>query len=137
MIPRRQQFGLSIAQQSFLLQNSIPQAIVNAKPGRLECRIDVRPTMISRMYQLRISYELGKHPVSVVASPDLGKLTGEKIPHLWRVDPYELCLYFHKNREWSPKMHISRTIFPWCMEWLFHFECWLGTGHWDGGGTRH
>lgn len=137
MIPSRRCFGLSIAQQSFLLQNSIPQAMVTAKPGRLECRINVRPTMISRMYQLRISYELGRHPVSVVASPNLGELTCERIPHLWHVDPYELCLYYQKIREWNPRMHISRTIFPWCLEWLFHFECWLATGHWDGGGTIH
>jgi len=138
MIPSRKHFGLSIGQQSFLIQNSIPAAIVRAKPGKLECRVDVRPTRISRNYKLQITYEIGKHPVSVVKSPDLGELaTGEKIPHLWRVDPFELCLYYHQNREWNPRMHLSRTIFPWCLEWLFHFECWLGTGHWDGGGTNH
>jgi hypothetical protein len=26
---------------------------------------------------------------------------------------------------------------PWTCEWLFHFESWLFTGEWEGGGTTH
>ena len=92
---------------------------------------------MSRIYGLHLNYELGKRPVAIVKSPDLGQLTSKKIPHLWNTDPYDLCLYYYKNREWNPRMHIGRTIFPWTMEWLFHFECWLATDHWDGGGTTH
>lgn len=128
---------LSIGQQSFLLKNSVAGAKVVTGPRQLEFRATVRPTALSRMYDLSICYRLGQHPVSTIHSPNLGRLTSKKIPHLWKARPYELCLYFSQDREWLPHMHLARTIFPWCLEWMFYFECWLGTDEWDGGGTVH
>lgn len=136
MTPRHSNM-LSIGQQSFLLKNAITGAKVTTGARRLEFRASVRPTPLSRTYDLSICYRLGLHPVSTIHFPNLGRLTSKKIPHLWNTRPYELCLYFSKDREWLPDMHLARTIFPWCLEWMFHFECWLGTGEWDGGGTVH
>jgi hypothetical protein len=128
---------LSIGQQSFILKNAIASAKVATGPRWLDFRTSVRPTPFSRTYDLQIHYDLGRHPVSTILSPNLGDLTAKKIPHLWKANPFELCLYFAPNREWLPSMHLARTIFPWCLEWMFHFECWLGTDEWDGGGTVH
>lgn len=136
MMPRRSS-TLSIGQQAFLLKNAISGAKIVTGTRRLDFRVEVRPTPLSRMYDLQICYKLGQHPVSTILAPNLGLLTDEKIPHLWKTSPYELCLYFSPHREWLPHMHLARTIFPWCLEWMFHFECWLGTGKWDGGGTQH
>lgn len=128
---------LTVGQQAFLLKNAILGAKVKTGPRQLEFRAEVRPTAFSRVYDLMIRYKLGQHPVSSILAPDLGSLTDKKIPHLWNTNPYELCLYFPPNREWLPDRHIALTIFPWCLEWMFHFECWLSTGEWDGGGTLH
>lgn len=133
----RQTPVLSVSQHAFLLQHSVRNTVVSCKRGHLRCRVVARPTEISRFYTLLIEYQKGRHPVSTVVSPNLGELTNRTIPHLYRQGPFELCLYYPPNREWKPTMHLAKTIFPWCMEWLFHFECWLSTGVWDGGGTTH
>jgi hypothetical protein len=43
-----------------------------------------------------------------------------------------LCLCYPE--EWQPTMLIARTILPWTVEWLAHYEIWRATGHWTGGG---
>lgn len=136
MIPRRSSM-LSIGQQTFMLKSINPEAQIATRPHHLVFRASVQPTAISRCYNLLIEYRLGSHPVSRIVGPNLGLLTAHKIPHLWKTAPYELCLYYSKRKEWLPHMHIAHTIYPWCLEWMFHFECWLGTGTWDGGGTQH
>jgi hypothetical protein len=48
-----------------------------------------------------------------------------------------LCLHFPKNKEWTPRMPIAKTIVPWISDWLFYYESWLVTGEWLGGGIEH
>jgi hypothetical protein len=36
--------------------------------------------------------------------------------------------------EWTVGMSIANTIVPWTSEWLAHYEIWLATGDWQGGG---
>jgi hypothetical protein len=31
-------------------------------------------------------------------------------------------------------MSIADTVLPWTTEWLYHYEIWLITGEWTGGG---
>ena len=33
-------------------------------------------------------------------------------------------------------MFIADTIVPWACEWLLHYEIWLATGEWHGGGEH-
>ena len=33
-------------------------------------------------------------------------------------------------------MLIADTIVPWTCEWLIHYEIWLATGEWHGGGEE-
>ena len=33
-------------------------------------------------------------------------------------------------------MNIAETIIPWASEWLLHYEIWLATGEWQGGGIH-
>lgn len=46
-----------------------------------------------------------------------------------------LCL--HVPGEWRPDMLLAATIVPWTLEWLVHYEAWLATGEWRGGGVDH
>lgn len=46
------------------------------------------------------------------------------------------CLYYPKAKEWSESMLIADTIVPWLAEWLFHYEIWVLTGQWEGGGIH-
>jgi hypothetical protein len=34
-------------------------------------------------------------------------------------------------------MMIATTIIPWLALWLYYYEVWLATGHWEGGGIPH
>src|ERR1051326_7503210 len=64
-----------------------------------------------------------------------GLAGGRKPPHVYPGPEDPLCLFYPAAREWNSSMLISRTIVPWTCEWLFHFEAWLFTGEWEGGGT--
>ena len=33
-------------------------------------------------------------------------------------------------------MYLAETILPWASEWLAHYEGWLYTGEWKGGGVH-
>jgi hypothetical protein len=46
----------------------------------------------------------------------------------------DLCLYYD---EFDGGQHlIADTVVPWISEWLFHYELWLSTGSWHGGGVH-
>lgn len=67
-----------------------------------------------------------------VVSPQLAYRDGERAPHLYSNG--DLCLFYPKAREWHGGLLLSRTIIPWASEWLFHYEIWLASGTWCGGG---
>ena len=46
----------------------------------------------------------------------------------------ELCL--HMPYECNHTAMIADTIIPWTQEWLLHYEIWLATGEWCGGGQE-
>jgi len=43
-----------------------------------------------------------------------------------------LCLCY--PMEWDAGQLIARTIIPWASEWLLHFEIFVASGRWHGGG---
>lgn len=47
-----------------------------------------------------------------------------------------LGLYYPPAREWRQSMLLAGTILPWTSEWLLHYETWLATGVWTGGGIH-
>lgn len=63
-------------------------------------------------------------------TPKLRALPDSDIPHRFK----DGCLCLHLNGEWDSTMLISETIIPWTAEWLLHYELWLATGEWHGGG---
>jgi hypothetical protein len=95
----------------------------------------IRPTPISQVYRVRIVYKLGDAPNVRVLSPKLGhRPDGSRAPHLYADD--EPCLYLPGSGEWDSTQPIAATIVPWLSLWLFHYEVWLATGDWLGGGVH-
>ena len=93
----------------------------------------MRPTLLSREYQLRIVFERKGIPSVFVKRPDLTVLAGErKIPHVY-YNPLSLCLYLPKANEWLGWMRIDQTFVPWAAVWLCYFEEWLASDDWKGG----
>lgn len=96
---------------------------------------NINPTSLSRLYTVRIEYQLEKSPSVFVVRPELKALAnGKEIPHLYSQEKENLCLFYPKYKEWNPTMHISETIVPWVYEWFFYFEEWLISNEWKGGG---
>jgi hypothetical protein len=54
------------------------------------------------------------------------------LPHVFGGE--DLCLYY--EGEWTSEMALVETIVPWASEWLVHYELWLITGEWGGGGHQ-
>ena len=48
------------------------------------------------------------------------------------------CVYTTlTGNEWNSSMYYVKTLIPWACEWLMHYECWVATGAWHGGGIHH
>ena len=128
---------LSLAQQYLLLKRDFPDGTGEIGGGRIIWRQPIQPTPISRGYQLRLCYTLTASPKTTIERPCLVELANNKrIPHLYKQDPAQLCLYQPAYREWSPERLLSKTVIPWAVLWLFYFEDWLSSGEWKGGGEH-
>jgi hypothetical protein len=96
----------------------------------------VRPTPLSREYEICITFRQGESPKVFVVSPSLAELAaGRKIPHIYH-DPLRLCLYLPGSDEWEGHMRIDKTFVPWTATWLYYFEEWLESDDWKGGGEH-
>lgn len=129
---------LTAAQQLYhLRRNPIAIGEGDAYRGRLDWRMRVQPTPMSRDYEIAIALPPEERPVVIVLAPDLVNLAGgRKLPHVYREDPAELCLYRPLYREWESWMRLDMTIVPWAYLWFYYFEDWLLTDEWAGGGEH-
>ena len=107
--------------------------------SRIEWTGKVKPTPLSATYTLHLDYEKEEGVAIYVQSPLPLKLAeGESsLPHVYSQKKQKLCLYYPKALEWDSSMYYVHTIIPWACEWLMHYEIWLGTGKWKGGGIEH
>jgi hypothetical protein len=105
--------------------------------GKFHYQYYAQPTVLSRLYLIRITYRQYQHPNVYVIEPDLVVLAdNRKLPHVYQQSPPDLCLYLPNTGEWSPEKLISKTILPWSILWLYFFEDWLATDQWNGGGEH-
>jgi hypothetical protein len=83
------------------------------------------------VYLVRIRQRHGQQPQVTVIEPHLElHSNATSLPHVYPGD--ELCLFY--PGQWRPDTLLSTSIVPWTAEWLMHYELWLVTGHWTGGG---
>lgn len=129
---------LNVAHQFLDLQNLYPHGHGRLVMNRLTWEVELRPSAFSRQYLVQVNYRQGTFPTTRVLSPSLRSLSdGRKPPHVFNEAGDPLCLFYAAAREWNSSMLIARTIVPWACEWLLHFEAWLFTREWDGGGISH
>lgn len=98
-----------------------------------------QPSELSCSYEVKIEYILGTSPKVYVLSPNPLPLANgaTRLPHVYNHEKQQLCLYYGAEREWTPDKMIADTILPWISEWLLHYEYWVITGMWHGGGIVH
>lgn len=98
----------------------------------------VKPTPLSREYNVTLTYDETQAPKVWVSGEDLQKIDDEDFPHNYGVDSennmVQICLYRH--REFTKDKFLANTIIPWTVEWLYFYEIWLATGEWCGGGEH-
>lgn len=131
MIPRS---VVSVARQGNRLGQLFPDSAVEIRRGTLTWIGDLQPSDFSAVYTAGLEYKLGRKPKVFVIAPALQERDGERPPHLYADDC--LCLYFPTANEWNARMMLADTIVPWASEWLLHYEIWLATGKWQGGGIH-
>ncbi|MCZ7547680.1 MAG: hypothetical protein M5U11_00790 [Anaerolineales bacterium] len=95
----------------------------------------LQPSDDAAIYRIRIEYrfdnQFSKQPKVCVLSPELDP----NAPHVYPQG--DLCLYFPKDRTWSPHKYISKIIIPLTAAWLGFYEVWLKTGIWHGPEAPH
>jgi hypothetical protein len=98
----------------------------------------LQPSELSMAYDVRIEYNLGKDPDVYVINPKPLLLAKEaaKLPHIYDHEKQHLCIYHRRMNEWNKRKMIAKTIIPWTCEWLLHYEIWVATGTWHGGGIH-
>jgi hypothetical protein len=98
--------------------------------------IPLQPTPISVTYRVVVDYQAGQQPHLYVAEPELAVRPGEELPHTYKENG-SLCLYFGQTEFSARRDFIADVLIPWASEWLLHYELWLVTGQWCGGGIEH
>ncbi|CAG5077571.1 hypothetical protein [Parvicella tangerina] len=100
---------------------------------------NITPSPLSGSYTLKLHYIRNKGAKVYVLSPKPLPLAPGKtrLPHVYSTPEQRLCLYYPVDNEWDVSMLYVQTLIPWACEWLIHYELWVATGNWLGGGIEH
>ena len=95
----------------------------------------LQPTPRSKIYEFELIHKLGKKTKIKIKKPTLDKVNSWKtLPHVYRGD--FLCLFHPLKNEFLEEDYVAEKIIPWISLWLYHYEQWLITGLWLGGGEH-
>lgn len=98
---------------------------------------NLTPSHLGNTYKVMLFFDRNKGLSFYVLEPKLKLANGAtKLPHVYSTEEQRLCLFDPKFDSWNSNMIFSNTIIPWASEWLLHYEFWVVTGEWYGGG-RH
>jgi len=125
---------LNLATQGQTLRRLFPESNLQISHSCLTWTVDLTPSPLSHTYTVQLRYKLGESPQIHVLKPELIIPEGKRLPHTY--PEKRLCLYLPRTGEWQGDMLFSQTIVPWISEWLLHYEIWLVTGEWYGGGIH-
>lgn len=126
-----------MAMQAGKVKSLFPDCFLSFNQTSLTWKCTITPSPLSASYRIKLAYTKGKHPNVYVTTPTLALYPGEiKLPHVYNTKKQWLCLYYRKGRQWNSSMLLSDTVIPWTSEWLLHYEFWLATGKWHGGGIH-
>ena len=130
---------LSIGIQAANIKRLFPDSIINTTHDRvLTWSYDIKPSPLGDTYKIKLEYNITGIPMVYVTNPKpLTLAKGEnKLPHCYDQKKQHLCLYLPFSGEWNRSKLLVHTIIPWTYDWLYHYEIWLGTGEWTGGGVH-
>ncbi|MEZ4721950.1 MAG: hypothetical protein R2813_08760 [Flavobacteriales bacterium] len=132
--------SISLISQEGALKSYFPDSDIRRKyDTEIRWTSIVTPTPLSATYTLHLHYKAGDGAKVYVLSPKpLALAKGKaRLPHVYNHQEQRLCLYYPMDREWNPGMYYVHTLIPWACEWLMHYELWVGSGNWQGGGIEH
>lgn len=128
----------SLAEQRFVLAKQYPEAKCHIKNGILYWQGAIRPTVLSNEYNIKLSYKMNYRPRVVLYGDNIKEIDNPEFPHNFKINKerkeVDLCLHYKK--EFGSDCLIADTIIPWTVEWLYHYEIWIATGVWNGGGIH-
>lgn len=139
MVPKKKN-KISLIVQEGTLKSKYPNSkITRDKEKIIKWEGFLKPTPLSANYKIQIIYQTGKGIDVYVKEPFPLQLAENKksLPHVYSTKEQKLCLYYPKGNEWNNGQLYKETIIPWTSEWLFHYEIWLATGVWFGGGIHN
>ena len=127
---------LSLPVQGLLLQHKYPESRVCIKHNYLIWYGEIRPTPLSRLYKIKIICEKGNKPKVFLYGKHIEGIEKNDFPHNYHKNEskQEIQLCLNMPCEFNYSLRIIDTIIPWTQEWLYHYEIWLATGEWRGGG---
>ena len=131
---------LSLAAQKAALDSFFPESkTILEQDNKITWVHTVMPSPLSANYKLKLHYSRDMGLRVYVLEPYPLKLAdgATSLPHVYSNEEQLLCLYYPKDKEWNSNMLFAKTIVPWACEWLIHYEIWLATGIWHGGGVEH
>lgn len=129
----------SLALQRAKIKQDWPEGVfTNVSYKKFVWLVKIKPTNISRSYDIRLECEINRPPRVYLYGENLKKLECSDFPHNYGRDlnKYEVRLCLALPKEFNYGMFVSDTIIPWTVEWLFYYEIWLYSGIWYGGGIH-
>jgi hypothetical protein len=139
MVNNFQIHPLNMALQAHRIKLIFPDSNISFNHNSLTWKHTIVPSPLSCSYDIKLSFKRGKHPQVFVTKPlPLPLPVGQsKLKHVYSLKKQWLCLYHGKSGQWNGSMYLVDTVIPWACEWLLHYECWVATGSWHGGGIEH
>lgn len=135
---------IPLAVQAENLKHSFPGSTYIIEKQILIWRYKISPSPMGDTYSIKVNYQLSKNSnskrprqliISITDPLPLKKAVGKNsLEHCYNQTKQELCLFY--GNEWNNSMLISNTVVPWIYDWLYHYEIWVGTGVWNGGGIH-
>ncbi len=129
---------ITLGVQRLALMKKYPNGICTCKFNQLNWVGKLRPTALSREYNIKVRYTGRGLPSVLLYGKNLLGFGRKDLPHHFDcyrkegVDYIPLCLC--QWWEFDSNKLLSDTIMPWILEWLYQYEIWLATGQWNGGG---
>ncbi len=130
---------IPLVKQGGFIKNTFPNGkLIKNRDRELLWEGDIIPSPNSATYTIKVHYTIANGVRVYVTNPKpLVLAEGKnKLPHVYSHENQQLCLYYPKGFEWSNSVLLVDTIFPWTSEWLLHYELWVITGEWHGGGKH-
>jgi hypothetical protein len=130
---------IPIAVQALHIKRMFSESKVNTvHDQQLIWTHSITPSPLGDLYKVKLVYYIDQAPkIYVVAPKPLPLARGKaRLPHCYDQKEQRLCLYYPDGKEWNKTMLLANTVIPWTYEWLYHYEIWLGTGEWTGGGVH-